>query len=65
MRYFDCRKAAKKAKLTKGRLAVLTKLMRREFPADDMMFELHLLRACMAAGNARMNLDKLLRNSPR
>ena len=34
--------------------------MRREFPRDDMMHELHALRACMAVRDGLVAVDELL-----
>ena len=48
MRYFDYEKAAQEAGISSEKLEDLSKAVRREFPRDDMMFELHLLRICRA-----------------
>lgn len=35
-------------------------MMRREFPADEMMCELHVLRACMAIRDGLASLEDVL-----
>ena len=35
----------------------LCKSIRREFPIDDMMYELHVLRACMAIKDGYIKLE--------
>jgi hypothetical protein len=48
MRYFDYETAAREAGLDEEQLAAVKEAMRIEFPNDDMMWELHILRACLA-----------------
>jgi len=48
MEYFDYEEAAREAGLSADALRKIVDGARREFPADDMMFELHVLRTCMA-----------------
>lgn len=61
MRYFEYEDMAREAKIPSDRLARLCELLRREFPHDDMMYELHLLRACMAVRDGHVTIDDLLR----
>jgi len=42
--YFDCIGAARECRLTPDQVAALEAVERREFPEDQMMFELHTLR---------------------
>jgi len=42
--YFDYIKVAKKCRITEEVLKELEELERKEFPRDQMMFELHMLR---------------------
>ncbi len=46
--YFDYETAAREAGIGPDVLEKLCANVRRDFPADDMMFELHVLGACMA-----------------
>lgn len=46
MDYFDYESAAHEAGLTEDQLAAVKEAVRHEFPTDDMMWELHVLRAC-------------------
>lgn len=61
MRFFDCEKVASEANIPPDKLEELRHLIRREFPRDEMMFELHLLRACMAIKHGILTLDEALR----
>ncbi len=62
MKYFDYRKVAREAKIPAGKLNKLCKSIRNEFPADDMMYELHALRACMAIKDGYITVDEALRS---
>lgn len=57
MRYFDYEKVAREAKIPAEKMEVLRKAVRAEFPKDEMMYELHLLRACMAVRDGLIGLD--------
>ena len=61
MEYFDYESIAKKADIPAQKLDVLRKIVRQEFPQDDMMYELHLLRACMAIQQGYTTIDEALR----
>lgn len=60
MRYFDYEKIAQEANISKNQLDELNKIVREEFPIDDMMFELHLMRVCMAIRDRHISLDEVL-----
>ena len=61
MEYFDYESVAKKAGIPPHKLDALRKLVRHEFPHDDMMSELHLLRVCMAIQEGYITIDEALR----
>ena len=61
MRFFDSEKVASEANIPPDKLEKLRHLIRREFPRDEMMFELHLLRACMAIRNGILTVEDALR----
>ena len=61
MRFFDSEKVAGEANIPPDKLEKLRHLIRREFPRDEMMFELHLLRACMAIRNGILTVEDALR----
>jgi hypothetical protein len=42
--YFDYQKVAKEAGIQKEALEEIKKEVKKEFPSDKMMFELHVLR---------------------
>jgi hypothetical protein len=57
MRYFNYEKVACEAGIPDDKLEQLCKSIRREFPRDDMMYELHVLRACMAIKDGYIKLE--------
>lgn len=61
MHYFDYEKAACEAQISSEKLAELSHVIRQDFPKDDLMYELHLLRACMAIRDGVLTLDEALR----
>lgn len=61
MRFFDCEKVASEANIPPDKLEKLRHLIRQEFPRDEMMYELHLLRACMAIKGGVLTLEEALR----
>jgi hypothetical protein len=56
MEYFNYRSVAEQAKMPPAELAALARLIRSEFPTDDMLYELHLLRVCMAIRDGYVSL---------
>jgi hypothetical protein len=64
MDYFDYGKVAREAGLTDDQLRQLERVMRREFPRDQMMFELHVLRAVMAIREGAITLEGALASEP-
>lgn len=61
MRYFDYTKAAQAAGIPRDKFEVLSRTLREEFPHDEMMYELHLLRACTSIREGRISLEEALR----
>lgn len=57
MRYFDYGAVARAAGLSGDDLAAVMEAIRRDFPADDMMWELHILRACTAIRDGYATLE--------
>lgn len=64
MRYFNFEKIAREAAIPADRLQELCQSIRREFPRDEMMYELHVLRACMAIRDGHTSLEDALRLEP-
>ncbi len=64
MRYFDYEKAAREANIPRNKLEELSYLMRQDFPKDEMMYELHLLRACTAIKDGVLTLEQALKPEP-
>ncbi|MBI1823978.1 MAG: hypothetical protein HY202_05050 [Nitrospirae bacterium] len=57
MKYFDYSKVAKEAHIPADKLEELKRIVREDFPHDDMMFELHLLRACRAIQEGVVSIE--------
>jgi len=64
MHYFDYEKVARQAHVSPEKLVELSQMIRQDFPRDDMMYELHLLRACMAIREGILTLEEALRPEP-
>ena len=60
MHFFDFDTVASKAGISADSLAQLQEIMRGEFPGDEMMSELHVLRACMAIRDGLITLEDAL-----
>lgn len=58
--YFDYIKMAQEAHIPNDKLNKLAKIVREEFPKDDMLFELHLLRVCSAIHEGHLSLEDAL-----
>lgn len=64
MRSFDYEKAAHKARIPAGKMEQLRKMVREEFPKDEMMYELHLLRVCMAIEQGLVSVEDAMMPQP-
>jgi hypothetical protein len=62
--YFDYEKVAREAHIPAEKLDELSHVMRQDFPRDEMMYELHVLRACMAIREGVLTLADALRSQP-
>jgi len=58
--YFDYEEVAREARIPAEKLEELRHLIGEEFPRDEMMYELHLLHACMAIRNGVVTLQQAL-----
>ena len=54
MRYFDYERVAREAGLDHAALDELQRAIRKDFPTDEMLFELHMLRAVKAVRDGRL-----------
>ena len=61
MEYFDYRSVAEHAKIPPDKLEEIARMVRAEFPTDDMLYELHVLRACMAIRDGYVSLENALK----
>ena len=59
MRYFDYERIAREAGMSAENLERLCRLIRKEFPHDDMMYELHVMRACKIVRDGHYTLEQL------
>jgi hypothetical protein len=60
MRYFDYEKVAQAARIPPDKLEEMSRSVRQDFPKDDMMYELHLLRICLAVRDGHVTLEQML-----
>jgi hypothetical protein len=61
MEYFDYRSVADQAKIPPPKLAEIARITRDDFPTDDMLYELHLLRVCLAIRDGYVSLADALK----
>ena len=59
MKYFDYRSAARTSGIPDETLAQWEAIFRQEYPGDEMMVELRLLRACVAVQKTEGGLKKV------
>ena len=60
MKYFDYEQTAREAGLSDERLDAIAQALRGEFPEDDMLWELHVLRACLAIRDGRVTFAEVM-----
>jgi hypothetical protein len=60
MEYFDYRSAADEAGITPAQLAQIVERVRRDHPEDQMLCELHVLRACRAIRDRQVTMEQVL-----
>jgi hypothetical protein len=60
MYYFDYEKVSQEARIPADKMEILRRMMREEFPKDEMMYELHLLRACMAIKEGLISIEEAI-----
>lgn len=60
MDYFDYETVAREARLTQEQLSQVIERVRRDFPTDPMLRELHVLRACRAIRDGEVTLAQFL-----
>lgn len=60
MRYFDYETPAREAGISDADLRSILDAVAKEFPGDEMMQELHVLRACTAIRDHRATIDDIV-----
>jgi len=63
MEYFDYESVARAAGLTAEQLRRVAETVRRDYPFDEMLFELHVLRACRAIRDGAVTLAEVIGES--
>lgn len=63
LKHFDYRKSAHEAGISDDQLRLIERMFRADYPADDMLCELHVLRACNAVRDGLTTLDAVLREA--
>jgi hypothetical protein len=62
--YFEYETIAREANIPPDKLQELRQLVRREFPQDDMLYELNLLRICMAIKQGFITIADAIQAEP-
>lgn len=65
MNYFDYEKVAREAGIGPEALDELCRHVREDYPFDDMLFELHVLRVCMSVRDGVVALDEAISSAAR
>ena len=60
MEYFDYQSVANEAGITPAQLAQITERIQRDYPEDRMLYELHVLRACLALRDRLVTVEQVL-----
>jgi hypothetical protein len=60
MEYFDYESAAREARLSDQQLRAICEAVGRDYPRDQMLFELHVLRACNAIRDGRATYGQVV-----
>jgi len=64
-RYFDYEGVAREAGIESNELRAIRAAIQQEFPADPMLFELHVLRACMAVRDGHCSAEDIIEDAAR
>lgn len=63
LHYFDYRRSAQEAGINDDQLQLIERMFRADYPTDDMLYELHVLRACNAIRDRLTTLDAVMRDA--
>ena len=61
MYFFDYEKVSREAGISAADLGAICRLVREDYPTDDMMFELRVMRTCRAIGEGFTTVDAVLK----
>lgn len=62
-RHFDYRRSAEQAGLSDHQLNLIKRMFRADYPTDDMLYELHVLRAASAIRDGLTTVDAVMREA--
>lgn len=57
---FNYSTVANEAGISPEKMREILAIIRRDYPADDMLYELHVLRTCMAIRDGAITIDDVL-----
>lgn len=60
MRYYDYERIAREAGISAEDLERLCRLIRQDFPHDDMLYELHVMRACKIVRDGPYTMEQIV-----
>ncbi len=60
MDYYDYERIAREAGISADDLERLCRLIRLDFPHDDMMYELHVMRACKIVRDGPYTMEQIV-----
>lgn len=63
LQHFDYHKSAREAGIDGAQLRLIEQMFRADYPDDDMLYELHVLRACNSVRDGLTTLDAILRDA--
>jgi hypothetical protein len=63
MHYFDYEPVAQEAKLTPDQLRQIVEHVRRDYPSDQMLLELHILRVCRAIRDGAITWEQAVKET--
>ena len=65
LQYFDYEAVAREAGIAQDELQSICRSVRSGFPTDDMLFDLHVLRTCIAVKSGFCSMEDVLEDSRR
>jgi hypothetical protein len=63
MDYFNCQELARQIPIEPATLHAFLRRLEQEFPGDEMLMEIHLVRACLTVRDRLARAEEMLRNT--